>query len=130
MAGCGRNAGNNPTYSPRPMSPPPTTPIGINDLASELTAQRPELAQEWTQQGTLERHLQRLKANAHWLLERYEHSNRPSISTLRRTGQLRPFCIDQAISLATRDDLYDENTFDRNPDVETLNETQLRSGWF
>lgn len=108
----------------------PTPPITVSEVRELLSTDRPELLEEWTEAGTVEGELERLAANATWTLAWMEPSPARWISTLRETGQLRERALEEVVWLATRDDLYEQNTFDRHPDRERLDETQLRSGWF
>ena len=130
---CRRHRGNSWIYSPASMTTPPrpaTPTITPDEIQTALATERPELVEDWTSDQTLPDQMARIAANAQWLWERNEQNPSPWASTLRATGELRQDSISHAIWMATRDDLYNENTFDRDPDAEPLGETQLRSGWF
>jgi len=113
--------------TPRPPLVPTISP---DEIHTALATDRPDLVEEWIADATLPDQLSRIAANAQWNWERNEQNPSAWASTLRATGELRQHSISQAIWMATRDDLYNENTFDRDPDAEPLSETQLRSGWF
>ena len=126
-----RRAGCSSIYSRLLMpSQKLTSPFTVSEVRELLSTERPELLEEWTEAGTVGAELERVAANATWTLAWMEPSSARWISTLRETGQLRAQALEQAIWLATRDDLYEQNTFDRDPDREPLDETQLRSDWF
>ncbi len=130
---CRRHRGNSWTYSPASMTtprPPLVPTISPDEIHTALATDRPELVEEWIADATLPDQLSRIAANAQWNWERNEQNPSAWASTLRATGEPRQHSISQAIWMATRDDLYNENTFDRDPDAEPLSETQLRSGWF
>lgn len=112
----------------RSTSPTPT--IVPDEIRAAMRTGRPDLLEDWTTQGITPAELARVAANAQWLWERHQAASSDWTSTLRKTGELRDYSIGQAIWLATRQDLDNENTFDRDPDTAALNETSLRSGWF
>ncbi len=130
---CHKHRGNSWIYSPASMTTPRpslTPTITPDEIQTALQTDRPEQLEDWVANSTLQVELTRVAANAQWLWERNELNPSRWASTLRATGELRQHSISQAIWMATRDDLYNENTFDRDPDAEPLSETQLRSGWF
>lgn len=105
-------------------------PITSSEVLELLRTERAELIEQWTDSATLAVELERVALNASWNLEWVERSKAHWISELRETGELRATALEMAAWLATRDDLWNRNVHGLNPDLEPLDETQLRSGWF
>lgn len=111
----------------RQHATPTITPA---DIEAAMATDRPDLLDTWNETSTTPGELVRVAANAQWLWERHLAASSAWTSTLRETGELRDYVIAQAIWLATREDLDEQNTFDRDPDDDPLSATSLRSGWF
>jgi hypothetical protein len=125
-----RPAGNSSIYSRPPKTTPSTPPISAVEIRQAMTAERSDLSERWEQDGTVDAELTRVALNADWTLSWMTTSSSRWVSTLRQTGQLRSRAIEQAVWMATPEDLDSYNTFDRDPDREPFDATRLRSGWF
>lgn len=127
---CRRRALVSATYSRSLMSSTGLqATITPEEMLRATRHDRPDLVEEWDEAGTTPAHMERLAANAQWLWDRNLVASAAGRLAVP-SSYVRIYSISQAIWLATEDDLYEENTFDRHPDDEPLTETQLRSGWF
>ncbi len=128
----------------------PERTVTPEEIGRMLRFDRPELIEEWDEEGTTEAHLVRVAANAQWQWEANlvaAAAPKEPVPVMEMTDwrgpvewvpppylpparYMRIFSIAQALWLATLDDLDHQNMNRPDPDAELLTETDLRSGWF